>query len=206
MTVECLRLVKELKGIEVRELELVTKRKKGMCSSRSFGKPVETIGGLKEAVTNYATLISEKLRNENSAANCLSVFVHTNVHKTELPQYAGSKNILLPVPTNSTREIVHYSLKALELIFKPGYKYVKAGVMVTDIIPADQMQTNIFDEFPREKDSKINSVFDILNGRYGRGTLRLGSEGFKKKWRMRQAMLSQHYTTDWNEILKINLK
>jgi DNA polymerase V len=201
LSVVGLRLVKELRGEPCIGLEEVVPRKKGICTSRSFGKNVERYEELKEAVSTYAATVSGKLRKDNSCANLLTVFIHTNPFKEGIAQYSASKTVKLPVPTNNTTELIHHSLMALKIIFKNGYLYNKAGIIVTGIVPSDQIQTNMFDSTDREKLKKVDKVFDQLNKTWGRGTVRVASEGIVKKWSMKRGLLSPDYTSKWEDII-----
>ena len=202
MTVQGLRMVKELKGITCIDIELVRDRKKGMCTSRSFGKTITEFYEMKEAVTTYAATLSEKLRKEKAIASTISVFIHTNPFNSTRPQYSAIKSMKLPVATNSTVEIIHYCCMLLEMIYKAGYTYSKAGILANGLIPETMVQTNLFDKQDRVLEKKLLETYDSLNQKYGRGSIRFASEGLKKNWSLKSENVSAHYTTDWNQILK----
>ena len=137
MTVVGLRVKKELEGIACLEMELIPPAKKMICTSRSFGEAQTELEPIREAVATYAARCACKLRKQHSCAGGLMVFIHTNGFKPEEPQYEQNFVCKLPVETNSTIELIRYSLAALGAIYKKGYRYKKAGVIVFDIVPED---------------------------------------------------------------------
>ncbi len=204
MTVMGLRTVMELRGTKCIELENTIPAKKAIVSSRSFGTLTDSYEDVKEAVANYVTRAAEKLRNQKSAANVLSVFLRTNPFKTELPQYHNGVMIELPLPTDSTSELLVYAHQGLKQIFKENYKYQKAGVMLTGIIPYDRAQYAMFDSVNRNKMKKITDLIDKINEVYGRDTVFYASLGIKRTWQMKREMKSPHYTTNWKELPVVN--
>ena len=204
LTVTGARMIRELKGLSCLPLESVRPDKKAICTSRSFGIMVEDIAQLRESVAMYATRCAEKLRKQTSCAGIISVFINTNRFKPELPQYNNCQVIKLSVPTDSTAEIIKQSIRGLEAIYKTGYKYKKAGVIVTGIVPENQVQQALFDVMDRKKDRRMTKVMDKINGAMGRDVVRYAVQGFDRKWRLRQEQLSPCYTTRWSNILTVN--
>ncbi|MBI4649506.1 MAG: DUF4113 domain-containing protein, partial [Bacteroidia bacterium] len=143
---------------------------------------------------------------QKSAASVLMVFIQTNRFKETEKQYYASKVITLPVPTNDTMEISKYAGVALDLIFKTGYRYKKAGVIVSGIVSENHIQGNLFDEADRLNRNKIMTVLDKINDKYGNDTLKLAVQGTEKKWKLRQEKLSPSYTTKWSDIITVNAK
>ena len=201
MSIVGVRTQKELLGIPCIELELVAPKKKGICVARSFGEMQTEYGVIEEAVANFASSISYKLRKQGSCANILHVFLHTNVHRKDLPQCFLNKTITLPVAANSSNEIVSFALLGLKNLYRKGYHYKKAGVMVSGLIPEDTLQTALFDNVDREKTARVMEAGNKTNRHYGKDTLRLAVQGYKRKWRLRQERLSPSYTTRWGDIL-----
>ena len=199
------RMHYELSGKPCLELELSPPRKQGICTSRSFGKLLEGYSEISEAVANFASRCSEKLRKDNSCANMIQVFMHTNPHRQDLPQFAANRTVALPYPTGSSIELVRYALMVLKQIYRPGYKYMKAGVMIHDITPADTKQTVLFDNLDHEKQAKVMNALDKLNKVHGRDTIRLASMSGEKKFKLRAERLSPNYTTKWSDIIKIKV-
>lgn len=205
MTVMGLRTKKELLGIPCIELETAPPAKKAICVSRSFGKMQTELQQLEEAVSSFATLATEKLRKQNSCANIIMVFVNTNRFRFDLPQYNNSIVAHLPVPSNSTIEIVTYTKKALSAIYREGYQYIKAGVVVSGLVPEASVQEALFDEVDRPKHSALMKSIDKINRKYGRNMVRVAATGINRKWKLRQERLSPQYTTEWKSIIKVKV-
>jgi DNA polymerase V len=195
-------MLRELQGEVCYSLENEPAPKKGICVSRSFGRSTKDVKVITEAVATFAARVGEKLRKQKSCAHIIHVFLYTNPHKDE-PQYFNSKVLQLPTSTNSTFEIIRYALRGLELIFKPGYNYKKAGVMISGIVPENQVQISLFDVRKRELDAKAMKAMDALNRTMGRDTVKVATQGFGRDWQLRQERKSKCYTTRWQEILEV---
>lgn len=133
------------------------------------------------------------------------VFINTNPFRNDLSLHSASCVITLPTATNSNIEIVHYAIIAFRSIYKTGYRYKKAGVIVSGISSEDGVQTSLFDSINREKFSNSMHSIDQLNSRYGRDVVRLAAQGGGRKWKLHQEQLSPSYTTNWSDILTIKL-
>lgn len=206
MTVTGERMWKELNGISCIDMEYAPPAKKTICTSRAFGQTVTDLEGLKESVSSYAAICAEKLRQQKSCALSLMVFIHTNNFREDLPQYFQNSIVKFPVATNSTMEIVKYALTALKHIYKKGYQFKKAGVIITEIVPDSAIQTNLFDHVDRDKHSRLMAVVDQLNDGFKRNNLRLAVQEGDRKWRLRQEKLSPCYTTRISDILHFKAK
>ena len=201
MTVVGLRTVLELRGTSCITLEKIVPPNKEIMSSRSFGRPVETISELKESVATYVTSAGEKLRTQSLLASYIHIFIATNRFKKEEPQYSNSLTFELPEPSDNTSELIHYAHHTLEKIYKSGYKYKKAGVLLTGIVPKNQKQLNLFAQvLDKNKKSKLMKTIDNINTKWGRNTVHYASTGIDKLWKMRQAKKSPRFTTQWKEI------
>lgn len=203
MTVTGERTWLELNGESCISLEEVQPDKKQICTSRSFGKTVSDLEDLKEAVAYYASICSEKLRAQKSCAVSLLVFIHTNNFREDLPQYFNSCTISFPVPSSSTLEITKYALTALENIYREGYHFKKAGVIITEIVPDSGIQTDLFDTIDREKHNRLMKVVDNLNSGFSRNVLNLAIQGTNKKWNLKRELLSPCYTTKLSDVIHI---
>ena len=169
-----------------------------------FGKRVESFQELKEAVANYCLNASEKVRSESLVAKSITVFVRTSPFQRNFGYYSNSKTIDFPIATNNSIEIVKAAVSILENIFKNGYRYQKAGVMLTGL-SNDTERKNLFSS---DRDEKINSLMrsiDNTNYRYGRSTLSLASAGVHKKWNMRREYSSKIDTADFYCMPKIRI-
>lgn len=208
MTVMGEKCVQELRGVPCFELDKQPVRKKGIRSSRSFGKPVDTKQDLREAIATYVSRAAEKLRKQNSYANILIVYIRTNKFKKDGPQYSNSVHIKLPTPTSSTIELTKNALNGLDKIYKPGYKYKKAGVLLEGIQPNNSVQLNLFNTHlhaRRQRDKVLMKTVDIINKKWGNDSLKLASAGIKQGWKMKRTKLSPGYTSNWNELLEIRV-
>lgn len=200
-----LRLVNELRGIPCLELDEVPSDKKNICVSRSFGKMIEDLDTLEQSLSTHANTASEKLRKQGSNSASISVFLQTNRFRSDLPQYFNSKTIDLSFPTNDSGNIIKAALKGLNLIYRQGYMYKKCGIYINEITPANDVQLNLFEEDDSEKKKKLNKAVDLLNNKFGRGSLKYAVQGYKNEWKLRQENLSKAFTTDINDIPQINL-
>ena len=205
MKVNGLRMVKELKGIPCYELELTSARKKNICTSRSFGMEVKELKDLKEAVANHATMCAMKLRKEKSLATSILVFIKTNPFKNEDFQYNNAQKIIMKVPSNDSMEITKNALLLLNRIYKKGYSYKKAGVIVSDIVPEGSRQLSLFTNKDPFKVNNVMKAIDKVNQAMGRNKVRLAVQGFDRKWRLKQEKLSPCYTTRFSDILTVKL-
>lgn len=196
-----LRLKRELEGKPTLQLEEV-KTKKNIATTRSFAKNLRQLNDLKERVSTFACSCAEKLRAQQSSCNAIMVFVQTNRHKKDQAQYNRSISIKLPFASNSDITISQYANKALEAIYKEGYAYKKAGVLVMGIVPQNTIQQNLF-ENENPKHLALMKTVDDLNRKLGTKKIKLANQNIKKTWIMKQEKLSKKYTTDWNELLEV---
>jgi DNA polymerase V len=202
MAIVGLRLQKELNGISVLELDDI-KPKKNIATTRSFEKNYTKIEDLIERVSTFAVTCAEKLRRQKSSCNSIMVFIHTNGHRCDLPQYSKNIVIQMPFATNSSIELSSYAIKGLKLIFKEGYQYKKAGVIVMDFTPETNYQASLF-ENQNPKHNHLMATMDKINKSIGRQKLKLASQDLDRTWKMKQEKLSQRYTTRLDEIIVIN--
>lgn len=187
-------------------LEQVAPPKQNIASTRSFGIPVTSIESLIESVTLYASRAAEKARAQRTHASSISVFIQTSPF-AKLPYYGGCLTVALPSPTNDTRLLVRTALWIVKRIYRPGYVYQKAGVLLNDLVPDEGRQWDLFNDVSEPKyaqNAKVMAVMDSVNQRYGRQTLKLGSEGFKAPWKMKQNFKSPGYTTNWDELIHVS--
>lgn len=193
------RIVQELRGVACLALEECPPSKQGITVSRSFGRQVTTLAEMREAVATFIARAAEKLRGEQLAVSVLTVFLTTNTFKDE-PQYSNAATIKLPVATDSTSDLLRYALPGMERIFREGYRYKKAGVMLTALVPASQVQGHLFDRPDLERSGRLMRALDRLNDRMGAGTLRYAAEGLTKHWKARFERRSPAYTTSWRDL------
>jgi DNA polymerase V len=198
-----LRLKRDLSGIPTLDLDDV-QAKKNIATTRSFEKNITKIEDLKERIATFAVSCSEKLRKQKSYCKMLMVFIHTNGFRKDLPQYSRSRVIKLPFPSNSSIELVEFACIALESIFIAGYSYKKAGVLIMDFIPENQIQLNLFQN-SNPKHEGLMKVIDKLNNRFGQQKVRLSIQDQKRVWKMKQEKLSPLYTTRIEDVITIQV-
>ena len=197
------RTVTELNGESCLALEEVAPPKQQIVSSRSFGQPVYLLEDLNEAVVSYASRASEKLRKQNHVAGAIQVFLQTNPFKPEEPQYNNGVTVKLVKPTDNAFRLSEAALYGLKRIYKPGYAYKKAGVMLMSLCPADQVPVDMFsgfDEPDTQRAKNLMATLDEINAKMGRGTVRSAGEGIQKAWAMRSSNKSKAFTTDWEQL------
>ena len=203
MTVVGRRLFDELQGIERVDLEVTPPPKQMICTSRSFGSMLSDYSSIEEAVATHASRCGEKLRKQNSSAGVLMVFIHTNSFRKDLAQYSKNIVINLPIATNSNIELVKYATKGLKAIFKDGFQYKKAGVIVSNIVSASTIQGNFFYSLDKPKHDKIMETIDKLNNTFGANKVIVGKQGFNRAWKLKQERLSPCYSTRFSDIITV---
>ncbi|RFC35254.1 MAG: DNA polymerase V [Candidatus Nitrotoga sp. SPKER] len=195
------RTVRELRGESCLEMVDIAPDKQQIISSRSFGRYVTELCELEEAVSTYMSRAAEKLRRQNSVASTVFVHIHTNPHKEGAPQYSPGMTIGLSHPTDDTRKLTNAVLVCLRRIYKRGYEYQKAGVMLSDISPKGISQSDLFaEQFTTNHSNKLMSMLDQVNLKMGKGKLKLASEGLEQSWKMKTGSKSPAYTTQWGEL------
>lgn len=193
----------ELRGISCLSMEQA-EDKKNTGNSRSFGAPVYTKRELQEALAEFCTNSAAKLRAQNSVCYSLTAFIHTNQFKDGSPQYYGIDSHNFVSGTSDTLRIIKGSHQILDKIYKSGYEYKKAGVLLNHIVPRDQNQMDLFDKYPDDNE-KLGQVVDLINKRYGAKTIQSAACGSNQAWRTVANFRSAKYTTSWKEILRIKL-
>ncbi|MCU6453920.1 Y-family DNA polymerase [Sphingomonas sp. A2-49] len=198
-TVVLERLVAELRGVPSSAVEMVEPQRKGMAVTRSFGTPVTTFDGLMGALSQYALRAGEKLRQHGLVAARLTVFFHTNRHKPDRPQYAGSRTVTLHPMTSDSLELIAAARRGAERAWRDGYAYTKAGIMLDDLVAADMRPRTLFEDDTGKRD-RLMSALDEINGRFGRWSVVTASQGFKREWKLRSEMRSPAWTTSIAEV------
>jgi DNA polymerase V len=198
-----LRLVMELRGVSCLDLEQCPAPKQSLTCSRAFGTLISTLAEMEEAVSVYTSRVAEKLRRERLAATVLTVCLTTNEFK-DGPQYSNALTLRLPIVTDSTADLIRCVLQGIRAIYRDGYRYKKAGVMLTGLVPASQTQADLFDDQDRGKSKRLMSALDAVNDRWGAGTLHYASSGITKAWKTQFHRRSPAYTTDWSALPVVN--
>ena len=204
MTIMGVKTLKELRGEKCLDIDANSVHKKTICTSRSFGRDISHLSELKQSVSTYAFRCSEKLRQQNSCARYISIFIHTNPFKLSQKQYQGYRCMKFDQATNDSFEIVNAAMSLLKQIYKKDFKYKKAGVIVGGIVPEENIQLNLFDKVKNTIERKeLMKAMDLINKTMGRDKVRLLSQGFNYKWGLKQEKISSCYTTRWSELLVV---
>lgn len=201
-----LRVWNELNGKESVEEERDEARQ-SICTSRSFAETITDIQELSARVSDFAAKCAEKLRHDGTAAYCINTFLYTNRFREDKPQDFPDATIRLDMPASSTQEVVSAALKALNLIWKPGFEYKKAGVVVFDIVNRDERQLTLFetDSAKKEKQDVLSQVMDNVNVSSGQNVLRVATQrpGHYADG-IRREHASRLFSTDWDSIIEIH--
>lgn len=201
-----LRVWNELNGKESVEEERDEARQ-SICTSRSFAETITDIQELSARVSDFAAKCAEKLRHDGTAAYCINTFLYTNRFREDKPQDFPDATIRLDMPASSTQEVVSAALKALKLIWKPGFEYKKAGVIVFDIVNRDERQLTLFetDSAKKEKQDVLSQVMDNVNVSSGQNVLRVATQrpGHYADG-IRREHASRLFSTDWDSIIEIH--
>lgn len=198
------RTAQELQGIPCIELEEAQPDRQQIISSRSFGERLEVIEDLKQAVSHFVSRAAEKLRKQNLQTRRISVFIQTNPHSKEPnrdPYYKNSLDTRLAIATDNTGELIQMALTLLGSIYQPGYRYMRAGIMLSELTSRQHQQADLFAPALTTADhNPLMETLDSINRKMGKGVVRYGSEGFRGNWQMKQNRKSPNYTTQWREL------
>lgn len=210
MAVTGLRTVLELNGKPCSGLSVGRDSRKGILSSRMFGKPLYDLESIQEALSTFTTRATEKLRAQNSVASCIQIQLIGDKYDNIRGKYKFSAYSPLLVPTAHTPTMIQIAKKLAEKVFEPGRKYKKASVMLTGIIPQTEVQMDLFDpELYTQKQHQLMECVDKINAKFGRNHAAFAATGLHKegdhrnKWLMNQNYLSKRYTTRWDELMVV---
>lgn len=195
------RINMELSGYSCLELQQITPDKKQIMTSRSFGQAITSLEELTQPITLYATRAGEKLRRQNLVAGSLFVFIRTNPFQKDALPYSCGAHFSLRQSTADSRELVSCALQGLEQIYRPGFSYRKAGIGLSNLSSRAHRQQGLFtDPAHAERAHLLMRTLDQVNGRFGRGTLKLLSEGIDQPWMVKAERKTPRYTTCLGEL------
>ncbi len=204
LTVVGSRMIEELRGTSSLSLELVSPRKKSICCSRSFAGEVKTFRDLADSVVAYLSTAAEKMRRQRLTTNAIGVFIETNLFRDK-GVYSNSATLKVQ-PTDSTLELIPLALRLLRSIYKPGYGYRKSGVLLLGLQPAESETRRLFGDAVYQADKSLLQAIDAINIKHGRKTVRFGlSRNRNPNWQMARNHLSDGFTTNRDQILRITL-
>ncbi len=195
------RLCYELRGVSCLRLEEITPPKQQIIASRSFGKLVIGLDELAESVATHTTRAAEKLREQHSVAGLITVFIQTNRFMRNEPQYSQSIQMPLVAPTDNTFKLTEVAIEGLKAIYKKGYRYKKAGVVLSLIADQPVVQSSLFEGgLGKGQSGRLMKTLDAINAKYGKHTLRPAATGTQQTWRMKSENVSPHYTSHWDQL------
>jgi DNA polymerase V len=192
------RTALELAGMPCLGLEEAPPPAKSIIRSRSFGRSVERLEELGEAVAVHATRAAEKLRHHRRVAAAVSTFVTTSRFRPR--PYANQASAALDPPTDDSARIIRAALAILRAIFREGYPYQKVGVMLSGLEPREGLTESLFASYDRARSERLMAALDSANGRHGPDTIRYAASGLERPWHMKREHASPHYTTRWTEL------
>lgn len=194
------RTARELRGTPCLELDDAPQPKQEICSSRAFGKRLTEIAPIREAVAVYASRACEKLRAQHSLCKKLRVSIRTGMFNPDEAKFAKGVVCELPYPTDDTRLIIKAAQEALEYVFRDGYAYAKAEILLMDLRQKGEFTDDLFAATQPERAERVMKTLDAINTRWGKGTLRPARVPVAPDWGMKQALKSPSYTTRWREL------
>lgn len=198
------KTARELGGTPCLELDEPDPPRQEICCSRMFGQRLTELPPIKEAVATYMMRASEKLRAQNSLCKKVRVCIRTGMFNPEEAKYANGVVVDMPYPTDDVRLLTQAAVGALERVFRSGFKYSKAEVMLLNLCQHGEFTDDLFATSQPAEATRVMTVLDQINGRWGRGTLRSASVPTKPEWGMRREMMSQSYTTKLDQLWKVS--
>lgn len=198
------KTARELAGTPCLELDEPDPPKQEICCSRMFGKRLKDLPSIKEAVATYMMRASEKLRGQHSLCKKIRVSIRTGMFNPEEAKYANGVVVDLPYPTDDVRLLTKAAVDALDRVFRPGFNYSKAEVLLLNLCQKGEYTDDLFAASQPAEASKVMAVLDEINGRWGRGTLRAASVPLNPDWGMRREMMSQSYTTRLDQLWRVS--
>ena len=171
--------------------------------SRSFSRRITEFEPMREALAAYVTRVGEKLRREHRHARQMMIFLHNSPFDAKEAYFSRQASFQLPHPTSDTAELIHYACQALARIFRPGIHYNKCGVMLTELTPDSVHQGDFLETRDTVRSQQLMTALDAINRRMGRDTVFYPASGIRRDWAMARTMKSQHFTTDWQQLMQV---
>ena len=199
------KTVMELRGIPCINLETEETKRKSCCVSRSFGRKVESLNKLKESITTHCLNAAEKIRNDNQTTRSITVFIRTSPFDKNRKYYSNSLTIDLPVATNNSLELVKVAIEGLKKIYKYGYFYQKAGVILSKLSEAGEKNLNLLTPILENKSQTLMKAIDVTNAKYGRNVISVAQAGINNSWKMRREHSSKIDTASFDSLPKISV-
>ncbi len=195
----------ELRGIPCIDLQVDQEKRKNCCVSRSFGRKVKDIEELEESVITHCLNAAEKIRADNQIAKTITVFIRTSPFDKNRKYYSNSKSIDLAIPTSNSIELIKNATKVLTEIYRYGFFYQKAGIILSGLRDADQNDQNLLTPLLENKSKKLMKAIDYTNTKYGRYAISIAQAGLNKAWKMRREHSSKIDTASFDSLPKIGI-
>ena len=199
------KTVMELRGVPCINLETEETKRKSCCVSRSFGRKVESLNKLKESITTHCLNAAEKIRNDNQTTRSITIFIRTSPFDKNRKYYSNSLTIDLPVATNNSLELVKVAIEGLKKIYKYGYFYQKAGVILSKLSEAGEKNLNLLTPILENKSQTLMKAIDVTNAKYGRNVISVAQAGINNSWKMRREHSSKIDTASFDSLPKISI-
>ncbi|WP_409280204.1 Y-family DNA polymerase [Pseudomonas sp. KCJK8751] len=199
------RTIRELQGESCMDLEQTVAPKQSICSSKMFGQRVHTLQGLQEALATYIHRAAEKLRLQRSLCGAMRIGIQTSFHG-DGPKYANAATCIPAYPTDDVRQLTKYALQAAEQIYRPGFAYSKAEVLLLDLRKRGEYTQDLFSPSQPERSDALMATMDKINRRWGHDCLRTAAVPLTPDWGMRRALLSPSYMTSWDQLWKVQCR
>lgn len=198
------KTARELSGTSCLELDESDPPKQEICCSRMFGRRLKELAPIKEAVATYMMRASEKLRAQGSLCRKVRVSIRTGMFNPDEAKYANGVVVDLPYPTDDVRLLTKVAAESLDKVFRPGFNYSKAEVLLMSLCHQGEYTDDLFAESQPVASGRVMDVLDAINSRWGRGTLRLASVPQSPEWGMRREMMSQSFTTRLDQLWTVH--
>ena len=190
----------ELRGIPCIDLQIDQEKRKNCCVSRSFGRKVKDINELEESIITHCLNAAEKIRADDQIAKTITVFIRTSPFDKNKKYYSNSKTIDLAIPSSNSIELIKNAIKALTDIYKYGYSYQKAGIILSGLKDANQNDQNLLTPLLENKSKNLMKAIDYTNTKYGRYAISIAQAGLNKGWKMKREHSSKIDTASFSNL------
>ena len=199
------KTVMELRGVTCINLETQETKRKSCCVSRSFGKKIESLNKLQESIVTHCLNAAEKIRNEEQVTKSLTVFIRTSPFDKYRKYYSNSITIDLPIATSNSLEIIKTAISGLKKIYKYGYFYQKAGIVLSKLTGSSENELNLLAPIMENKSKTLMKAIDFTNAKYGRNAVSIAQAGINNSWKMRREHSSKIDTASFDSLPKISV-
>ena len=199
------KTVMELRGVSCIDLETQKIKRKSCCVSRSFGKKIESLEKLRESITTHCLNAAEKIRTDKQTAKAITVFIRTSPFDKNRKYYSNSITIDLPVSTSNSLELVKEAINGLKKIYKYGYFYQKAGVILSKLNEISDQKFNLLAPIMENRSYTLMKAIDFTNAKYGRNAITVAQAGINNTWKMRRKHSSKIDTGSFDSLPKISV-